>query len=391
MSGEREPAPVRPGTAADEARSAFTAFVRSQRGAETPDPELFHDAWNSLQAALGGELKRRGLWRCPPCYLGVYGYDRWDAEEATGDPMAHAWGERRAAQSALGELVSDCWAYVFSDRHHSLRRQLSSKANIDGLVSLNIKHFLHERQREHDPVGFLVFDRLQGAVRQAVSRRSLHVLAGDGRIRNSTVLGSEPGAVPRLSWADLTPVAAAWNDQLLPDLVTARGRQQVPVFEALVRLVSDLPRNGIRSFRFKDLADPLKSDARQRWAACLAEDRAVPTAAPAGGEGWTLRQEVPECTFESRQSYRHLVSRISASIDRIEADSRTRAYLRTLWDHLCLGGDDEAPAAGDPGEPGERRAASHRQLSERLKIPRERLPMLFTILRQLAAQSRLAG
>src|SRR5262249_54093314 len=149
----------------------------------------------------------------------------------TGDPMAHARGDRPASQSALGELVSDCWAYIFSDRRRSLRRQLARKANIDGIVSLNIKHFLHERQREHDPVGFLVFERLQSAVREAVARQTLYVLGGDRRIRNSTVLGFSPGAAPRLSWTDLGPIATSWNDQLLPDLVTATGRRQAAVLE----------------------------------------------------------------------------------------------------------------------------------------------------------------
>jgi len=93
--------------------SVFTAFVRSQQGAETPDATLLHDAWNGLQAALGGELKRRGLWYNPPCYVGVYGYERWDAEETVGDPMSHAWCYTRAPQSALAELVTDCWAYIF--------------------------------------------------------------------------------------------------------------------------------------------------------------------------------------------------------------------------------------------------------------------------------------
>src|SRR4051794_25751711 len=81
--------------------SVFTAFVRSQQGEETPDADLLHDAWNGLQAALGAELKRRGLWQSPPCYLGVYGYDRWDAEETVGDPMSHAWCHTRPTQSAL--------------------------------------------------------------------------------------------------------------------------------------------------------------------------------------------------------------------------------------------------------------------------------------------------
>src|SRR5437660_1292495 len=112
--------------------SVFTAFVRGQQGEETPDADLLHDAWDGLQAALGGELKRRGLWQSSPCYLGVYGYERWDAEGTVGDPMSHAWCRTRPAQSALEELVTDCWDYVFSERMRSLKLQLAEKENIDG-------------------------------------------------------------------------------------------------------------------------------------------------------------------------------------------------------------------------------------------------------------------
>src|SRR5215470_18589921 len=124
--------------------SVFTAFLRSQQGEETPDADLLHDAWNGLQAMLGGELKRRGLWHGPPRYLGVYGYEKWDAEVTVGDPMSYAWCTTRAPQSALAELVADCWAYIFLDRMRSLKRHLEEKGNIDGLVLRNVRNFLHE-------------------------------------------------------------------------------------------------------------------------------------------------------------------------------------------------------------------------------------------------------
>jgi hypothetical protein len=371
--------------------SPFTAFVRSQQGAETPDADLFHDAWDSLQAALGAELKRRGLWRTPPCYLGVSGYERWDAEETTGDPMAHAWGDARAVQSALGELVSDCWTYIFADRHQSLRKHLAAKDNIDGLVRLNISHFLLERQREHDPIGFFVFERLRDALRQAIEHGELYLLAGDRRIRNSTVLGFEPGAAPRPTWTDLTPIVASWNDRVLSDLLTARGRQEAAVLAALRQLAAELPQHGIHSFRFKDLVDPLKSDARLRWASLLAGEGGT-AAGKRPCEADRLPPPVlPECTFECRQSYRHLVACVSASI-RMQADPRGRAYLTALWDHLqAQHGDDGEALGGRPADPIEEGRLSHRQLAQRLQIPRERLPMLFASLRQLVAHCLIRG
>jgi hypothetical protein len=375
--------------------SVFTTFVRNQQGAETPDAELLHAAWDGLQAALGGELKRRGLWNSPPCYLGIYGYERWDAEETVGDPMSHAWCYTRPAQSALEELVTDCWAYIFTDRMQGLKLQLEDKGNIDGLVLRNVKNFLHERQREHDPVGFRIFERLKGALVEAVSRQALYVLGGDPRIRNNTVLGFKPAAELRLPAVELGPVVVRWNDELLPGLVTARGRQEAAVLERLEELLLELPRHGVPCFRFKDLVDPLKSDARQRWAAFLASEDTSGTVEHAPDQIQVLRHVLPECAVETRESFDHLIRCVSAAIDRLEADPRTRGYLSTLWEYLQHRNGQCHPGGGGAGEPAaeetEDGLPSHRQLSQRLQIPRERIPALFAILKQLVSRYRLAG
>jgi hypothetical protein len=372
----RLPFPVQRWARPSPAPSVFTAFVRSQQGEETPDADLLHDAWNGLQAALGAELKRRGLWHSPPCYLGVYGYERWDAEETVGDPMSHAWCHTRPVQSALAELVTDCWAFIFSARMQSLKLQLRDKENIDGLVLRNIKNFLHERQREHDPVGFRVFERLKGALADAVARQALYILGGDPRIRNNTVFGFAPDAELKLSAPDLGPAVVRWNDELLPGLVTARGREEAAVLRCLDQLLLGLPRQGISCFRFKDLVDPLKSDARQRWAAFLAREDSAGRVECAPDQIQVLRQVLPECTVESRQSFEHLVRCVSTSVDHLEVDPRTRGYIAALWS--ALQHQQEGPL-------------SHRQLSQSLQIPRERIPGLFTILKQIVTRCRLAG
>jgi len=375
--------------------SVFTAFVRSQQGEETPDADLLHDAWGGLQAALCCELKRRGLWHSPPCYLGVYGYERWDAEETVGDPMSHAWCHTRPSQSALAELLTDCWAFIFSARMQGLKAQLRDKENIDGLVVRNVKNFLHERQREHDPVGFRIFERLQGALAYAVSRQALYVLGGDQRIRNNTVLGFAPQAELRLPELDLGPIVMRWNDELLPGLVTSRGHQEAAVLDRLEQLLLDLPRHGIHCFRFKDLVDPLKSDARQRWAAFLAREDSAGAVECAPDQVQVLGRTLPECAVETRQSFEHLIHCVSASIDRVDADARTRGYLAALWGHLQRQHGDGDPGEAGGGAPhrdeGGEGTLSHRQLAQRLQIPRERIPMLFTMLQQLVARCHLAG
>src|SRR5689334_551606 len=180
--------------------SVFTAFVGGLQGERTPDADLFHDAWHGLRAALVGEMKKRGLWQSPPCYLGAYGWESWETE---------------GSQSALGELVADCYAFIFVDRLQSLKRQLQDKPDIDGLVLLDVRHFLHERQRVHDPLGFRVFELLQAAVEEAISCGALHVLAGDRKIRNETLLGFDPAAELQSTAADLEPIVLRWNDELM--------------------------------------------------------------------------------------------------------------------------------------------------------------------------------
>lgn len=352
--------------------SVFTAFVHCLQGARTPDADLFHDAWHGLRAALVSEMKKRGLWQSPPCYLGVYGWESWDSEAPQGSGAGRG-------QGALGELVADCYAFIFVDRLQSLKRQLQEKPDIDGLVLLNIRHFLHERQRAHDPLGFRIFEMLQAAVEEAVSSGALHILAGDKKIRNDTFLGFAPSAELPPTPPDLEPIVLRWNDELMPALITARTRQQAAVVRQLRDCILNLPQRGIEAFRFKDLLDPLKRDVRGRWAALLGEGDEGAVAASSDAVQ-TPAPVLPGSNVESRQSLEDLTHGVSTSIDSLEADSRTRAQLKTLWSYLWRQHGEEGQEAGRP--------PSYRQLGQRLNIPRERLPVLFALLRQLVPRSR---
>lgn len=347
--------------------SVFTAFVGCLQGERTPDADLFHDAWHGLRAALVGEMKRRGLWQSPPCYLGACGWESWDSEAPQGSSTARA-------QSALGELVADCYAYIFVDRLESLKRQLEDKPDIDGLVLLNIRHFLHERQKAHDPLGFRVFELLQAAVEDAISSGALYLLGGDKKVRNDTLLGFRPAAELQGRQADLEQIVLRWNDELMPALITARSRQQAAVVRQLQACLLELPQRGIEAFRFRDLLDPLKRDARGRWAALLGEEEKG-SASPSPHVAQTPGPVPFGSNVESRQGFEDLARCVSTSIDRMEADSRTRAQLKTLWNYLWRQNGEEGQESA--------RLPSYRQLGQRLNISRERLPVLFALLRQL--------
>ena len=128
----------------------------------------------------------------------------------------------------------------------------------------------------------------------------------------------------------------------------------------LRELLLELPGQGVEAFRLRELLDPLKRDARGRWAALAPSADALPASAP------------PES--DPPQDLEDLERRVSASIERLEADPRTRTQLRTLWQHLWRQHGEEDREVRPP---------SHRQLGQRLSIPRERLPGLFDLLRQI--------
>jgi hypothetical protein len=343
-----------------------------------------------LRAALRHELKRRGIWESPPSYLGVFGGESWEA-----------FGGGMGRQSALEELIAECYSYIFVSRLRSLQAQLKVKPDIEGLVVVNIRHFLHDRQKEHDPIGFQVFEVLRLAVRLAVEEGEIRVLAGDERVRNDTVLGFVAGMdIPGSSRAEVPSLVARWNDELLPDLVTSRGRRQEEVVRRLRERLSDLLREGIGTFRFKDLVDPLKADVRARWAAILEAEQGESVPQLEGQAGETVvRVVAPDGGIEERQFFRKLVECVLKALAGLGVDERTRGYLAVLWQFLRVQASEgtEAQPASRLGRAltaelsaADEERPSYRRLAEQLRIPRERLPSLYRTLGDLVERCRAA-
>jgi hypothetical protein len=374
----------------------FSDHVRALASGETLDDRQFATMWRALGAALRRELKRRGLWESAPAFLGVYGGESWQA--APGGPPG------KAAQDPLEELLAECYVYIFVDRLRSLRAQLLVKPNIEGLVTLNIRHFLHERQKSHDPIGFQIFEVVRAAVRSAVDKGELRVLSGDESVRNDTVLGfphelDRPGS----RGGTLASRVARWNDELLPGLVTSRGRRQEEVVEQLSAHLPDLQRWGFLSFRFKDLVDPLKADVRARWAALLEieEGESVPQHEEGSVKGG-VRAVGPDTGIEERQIFQKLIDCVLQRLERLETSGRTREYLAVLWQFLRVQASEgmaSAPASrldrALAAELAEEMAdddenLSLRSLAEKLRIPRERLPGLYRKLGELVNGCRAA-
>ncbi len=354
----------------------FTSHIVALGSArDRADDEVVDALRKALRRSLITELKRRGLWHAPPSYLGVLAAESW-------------WAEGSApGGTPLDELVADCYSFIFVDRLRALRAQLSARDNIDGLVLMNVRHFLYERQKEHDRLGFRIYETLSAAVREALEAGEMVVLGGDPKIRNDTILGLDPTVetAEASESADLPAAARRWNDVLLPDLVTAQGRGRRKVIDLLRRRFGELRSEGIASIRFGDLLDLLKSDARARWAALL-DREAIGVAPVGGGDSDDLlpalaRKVRPDLHLEARDAFRALVGCIAELVAGVGEGDRA-GYLTTLWEFLRTwagagGGEEEPP--------------SQRKLAALLGIPRDRLPELYAHLRRFAEQCEEGG
>ncbi len=371
-----------------EAPGPFTEHVRLLTGNKPLDAERLEPLWAALRRALRAELKRRNLWESSPAYLGIYGWEGWESRETPGG----------LGEGALEELLAECYTFIFVQRQRSLTAQLLVKPNVDGLVFLNIKHFLHERQKEHDPVGSQVFEVLQSAVRGALAAGELFRIAGNERVGNDTVLSfSSSGAgAPAPALEGVAALVARWNDELLPDLVTLRGQRQEEVVGRLRERLADLRREGFETFRFKDLIDPLKADVRTRWAALLAQSQGE--GAPQIGEEERrepVRLAPPDRRFEERELFRRLVDCVLTSLRRLDVSEKTRGYLTTLWQFVRIQaseGETAEPRASRLDrwleEEADEERPSLRRLADQLRIPRERLPGLYEMLGDLLQRCR---
>jgi hypothetical protein len=370
MSTLKEIAADRESEAAPPGHPAGLVFTRFLRGLERGRPredESFEEVWQALRGLLAGELRRRSLWALPPTCLGIYGSASWTDREA------------------LDELAADAFLFVFGDRLRSLEAHLRFLPNVEGLVLRSVRNFLHETQKRHDPVGFRVFTVLRAAVRAMVAAGTLSVVAGSPAVRRDTILGFRPESSPAapVLAGDLAPCVRLWSDDLLPELILARGWEVPPLLAKIEGHLGRLPAQGVAVFRFQDLVDPLRLEIRKRWRALWAEARESGAVDLAEEGPWIA----PISLLEEREGLASLIRCLERGIDSLPERSRTQGYLRRLQLFLVSYAVDGSGLGGGAAE----KLPSQRRLADLLRIPRERVPGLFATLRKLAEACRQRG
>lgn len=339
----------------------ITTFIRQMvPGTPGPSEDLFADMWGDLRGMLAGEMKRRSNWSSPPSYLGVVGHSFWaDRDERT---------------DALEELASRCFEFVFIRRLDSLRAQAEEKESVDGLVTLSIRHFLLDQQRRSDPLGFRVYELLRRVVGEAVDQGGLVILAGDGRLRNDTVLGLSSAVSEEQARAvDPTPLADRWASAHLDELVTASHASLTALVRTLAADLTTWLGEGAPGFTFGSLVAPLKDRVRDAWGnrflgSAFTDERPFGR----GADAYTREQD-------ALRRFAMISSCVRESVGKLDERKKTLRYLQRLWSFLesFATERDDLP---DLGTLGEDELPSHRQLSKLLGLPRERVPELLTTL-----------
>lgn len=358
-----------PGTAP----GPFTSFVRDCELGREPEPALASEMWTAFGRIVRHELGRRSLSQGSPQWLGIYGFRGWWEATGKGGPFE--------------DLLAEAYRYVFVDRFAALKAQTLAKANIEGLVIASVRHFLHDRQRMHDRLGARLFEVLSLAVRRAVSRGELTVVAGSAKIGSSTVLavGGQASSSSLAKLEALTPIVRQWNDELLPRLVTASRGDKRRLIEELAERLAQLELSGITAFRFADLITPLKADVRQRWAALLAPAEEEPRD-DEDVRGFRHLRRSFEPAFEAQviaaDQFAKLIDCADRAIEANPASVRTRGYLRQFLLFLRAFATEEGAVPEEPGGGDDvDRLPSFRRLSDHLGIPRERLGELMGTLK----------
>lgn len=365
----------------DEAAGPFTRFVQEwEPGVREPAPAVASAMWAAFGRLVRQELRRRSLALGSPQWLGIYGFRGWWEAAGRGGPFE--------------DLLGEAYRFVFVERFAPLKAQASAEANIERVVHASVRNFLHDRQRLHDRLGARLFEVLSLAVRRAVARGDLTVASGSEKIGNSTVLAvgehgsSAAPALPEI----LASLTRRWNDELLPELVTASRADKRRLVEELAGRLAELELAGVGTFRFGDLLTPLKADVRQRWAALLAPADEEPLDEEDARGFRRLRQSF-EPAFEAQliaaDRFAKLIDCADRAIQESPVSERTRDYLRRVLLFFRAYATEEGSDPGEEGDGGEEdRLPSFRRLSEHLKIPRERFSELVGKLKSFLERCR---
>jgi len=318
-----------------------------------PPPEVLE----RLAKILGAQMRRRGLWRQPPRFLG----ERFEAYASWDD------------DGAFDDLLWDCLlAVVFDPRYlRSLKpRADEAGGNVDGMIPRNVGHFLTGRQQEHDRCGRAAFVNLRRAAEIATAEGRLRALVDDDRRIHTETLLVLPDADASDTPEKLPDDAVrAWCADLVARLWKVRRSVQRELAARFDRLVE-----GGAVVRFGNLASPVTAAARRHCESMLD---------PELDEAWG--QHAVRSRPDGVAALDKAVLRAIAVLDK---PAKTRTRLERIW-RRYVELVEQDPPAGDGGKRAPWKPPSGNTVRESLPVPvpkstfKDDLILLQAIVRQI--------
>lgn len=324
---------------------------RLRRALETDSPDDHLAVLAELGRMIASRLRAIEMWDQPPQFLGYGEVARW-AEAYPADPEAHA--EDYATAPPTLDFYTDRFVPAL-DGDGPLATVRSTTGDVAGYVAVMVRHFLIDRQRKQDPVGYAVFKTLEAVV-QELAR------AGTAQLSDLHERKSKPGLIRRATRVrfpnPVGPRPTAPVHELVVAADTLRGNvhklsKRGRGAQALLGpAVAALPVSGVEGFEFGELLVPLQAavrEAKRVWADS-------PTVIPAevSGDGEIIPREIRKTAHADR--YETFADRLDAvrtaglaEIDAGKYQERSRvAMRRILGDWFAFLAEREADGAEHP-------------------------------------------
>lgn len=218
------------------------------RHIKTFNPNTFpsDEILDIIAKVLRKKMHERNIWDIPPSLLGYPDYENWNDQDAFWD------------------IRMDCYEFAVLKRFKSLKTHISNKENIDGLVFLNISHFLQERQQASDPEGHAIFKNVESVLHDLKESKlaRLENLRNKEKIRNETMCIFD-NAYAQKSFPDygvIKQIICRYKDfgAILNHvaILSEKGKQSVATLILLLKT------EGVSAFYVEDLVNCLKNTSR---------------------------------------------------------------------------------------------------------------------------------
>lgn len=221
----------------------LTRYIKTNDATTFPSEEIR----GIIGRVLKSKMQKRNLWKQPPCLLGYPDHGDWNDKYAFFD------------------ILNDCIISTVLDRFETLQKSLQTKETIDGVVFLNISHFIQERQQAHDPEGFAIFKNVEAVLINLNKSGTVRLenLREEKKIRNETTCTLTDIAI-QTSFPDYSIIKQIVSRHeefgtILNHLATLCDTSQ----RNIAKLILHLKTEGITTFRVKDLVDCLKGASRR--------------------------------------------------------------------------------------------------------------------------------